>query len=680
MVQATYVAVRYSSLSFRMVDLKWDLTISDTVDSSIALVDGSTVLLTPLGISVVPPPMSAFKLTLPGACICSHFCSPCSCPACTVSGVDQPTADESSWVFTSVCDKALLYIVRGSVTGEPIDTGYTVPLMHVLGLIVGYDDLQYTSYAMNSLHCSYSSHSSFLNVAITVYDHDHGTYKLTVDKEEATIPHLKGILALRVDLRSGAIISSSLELCPKDESIGKLLNCPFSCSHVGYAVHASSGYEVQLLFGLLPTTGQTNISYISSYITTEGVQLPEPCQHMTILTGGLTGSEKDANIVSFSPPAGYPTADDTSNVPPWTVVGLSKKNRLYCGEVLLMSGASSYCVNSTLGILTYITVGTRPALHYVSIAALIGLNYLHGQHTEEQYYLECGEPRPVERGASLIATVPGESRTVIQLPRGNLEVFEPRPLILMKARLLLSDQEGFYECLKLLRRQKIDLNYIVDYNPKLFMANIASFIRTTLATNADYLSLFISSLEPGNASIFKYPLAIVGQATLTPSTTTGANPMSEIIIDSLTWADFAGPQKVDHVCSYMLRELLLLLNEGKHEALNPILCCYAKPNPPLLEDALTCISSHFIGNTPVNRAAALASPKVQSAIKYLAFLAEGQKLFEAAIGQYDFVMARAVARQCQMDPKHYSPLLQRFEAITSTQVSPVPLNNGGLVA
>ena len=156
--------------------------------------------------------------------------------------------------------------------------------------------------------------------------------------------------------------------------------------------------------------------------------------------------------------------------------------------------------------------------------------------------------------------------------------------------------------------------------------------------------------------------------------------MSEVIVDSLTWTDFAGPQKVDHVCSYMLRELLLLLNEGKHEALNPILCCYAKPNPPLLEDALTCISTHFIGNTALNRAATLASPKVQSAIKYLAFLAEGQKLFEAAIGQYDFVMARAVARQCQMDPKHYSPLLERFEAITSTQGSPGLLISGGLEA
>jgi elongator complex protein 1 len=52
--------------------------------------------------------------------------------------------------------------------------------------------------------------------------------------------------------------------------------------------------------------------------------------------------------------------------------------------------------------------------------------------------------------------------------------------------------------------------------------------------------------------------------------------------------------------------------------------------------------------------------QVQSAIKYLVFLAEGSALFDAALGSCDFEMARAVARQCQMDPKIYLPLLKVY--------------------
>ena len=57
----------------------------------------------------------------------------------------------------------------------------------------------------------------------------------------------------------------------------------------------------------------------------------------------------------------------------FVVVGLSSRNRLYCGETLLIAGASSLAVNAALGMFLFCTVGTRPQLHFVSIEALLGV-------------------------------------------------------------------------------------------------------------------------------------------------------------------------------------------------------------------------------------------------------------------------------------------------------------------
>lgn len=105
-------------------------------------------------------------------------------------------------------------------------------------------------------------------------------------------------------------------------------------------------------------------------------------------------------------------------------------------------------------------------------------------------------------------------------------------------------------------------------------------------------------------------------------------------------------------------------------ALNPTLCTYARQRPPLLVEALTLIREVCAAPAPASAHGALDAAtanggggslsvaKVQSAIRYLAFLADGTALFNAALGDCDFDMARAVSRQCQMDPKVYLPLLQ----------------------
>jgi len=67
------------------------------------------------------------------------------------------------------------------------------------------------------------------------------------------------------------------------------------------------------------------------------------------------------------------------------VVGLTARNRLYCGETLLVAGASSFAINEPLGVLMYITVGTTPALHFVPLEALAKLDMMQGVDGDDQY-------------------------------------------------------------------------------------------------------------------------------------------------------------------------------------------------------------------------------------------------------------------------------------------------------
>ena len=239
------------------------------------------------------------------------------------------------------------------------------------------------------------------------------------------------------------------------------------------------------------------------------------------------------------------------------------------------------------------------------------------------------------------------------MPRGNLEGFEPRPLIFLKARELL-DKSELLPCLLLLRRQKVDLNYLIDYNPVLFLQCVVPLVREILTLNPDLLSLLVSSLEPGDTTATKYP---------TPAP---VDTVSEFIIwraSQLPVKDFyEGSKKVNIVCSAVREALLKYLNHSQGDRVNaalyPALCTYAKQNPPMLVEALTLIKTVTFSSDKGGQGQLFPASRAPAAIKYLALLAEGSALFDAALGCCDFDMARAVARQCQMDPKAYLPLLK----------------------
>jgi len=98
--------------------------------------------------------------------------------------------------------------------------------------------------------------------------------------------------------------------------------------------------------------------------------------------------------------------------------------------------------------------------------------------------------RAVERG-SRIVTVDPYIRTVLQMPRGNLEGIYPRIITLKR---VIADIESleYGKAFRALRQHKIDINMIYDVNPDQFIANVPKFIAEV--DKVDSLNLFINSL------------------------------------------------------------------------------------------------------------------------------------------------------------------------------------------
>jgi hypothetical protein len=657
----------------RLVEYAWDVSSSATPDASVAVVDGSNILLTPLGISTVPPPMSAFRHTLPAPCIHTYFWKSegleKESTEVATTDVETPT-----WGLACLCDGGVLKVIYANSRGKPVSF-LDIDIPHSITKSCGAstatplkcDDI----FQWRAVCVSKADGINTLNIVLM-------GQIINSNVDAHTESNSDGIMHLVVDELKGTILGCRYILnrdnTSSTMSISRLVRWPGS-SDFAVSLQTDLGFEVKrLIMSHSTPTGSESDKEVVLFEDAledcgEHMHLPERCDHIMIVVDSMdSGDGRDINQSCITK-ARSVSADSADMKGRYCAVGLSARNRLYCGEVLLVAGASSFACNGPLGVLTYVTVGTKPHMHFVSVDALLGLSNLAGILAEEsdKYTVEFAEPRPVERGSRLVTVVPGNPKVTVQMPRGNLESFEPRPLILMQATKLL-DSNRYFECLVLLRRQKVDLNFIVDYSPELFLQNVETLVKNALSTNAELLSLLVSSLEPNNSSLFKYHFAV---SMLKPG-------------DVLTETD--GDQKINTVCAAIRDVLLQSISTGMSKAQNPLLCTYAKQRPPLLEDALEMIAKVHVDErvsavaaslsssaksaksassaaAVPTRAAVLASNRVQSSIKYLAFLADGQHLFDAALGQCDYAMARAVARQCQMDPKHYMPLLEGFESI-----------------
>src|SRR3546814_5396816 len=95
-------------MSFIFLDFGWESLVSMSPDATAIVVDGATFNSTPLGVSMVPPPMSTSSLKLPSACVhaallpLTEECSPYNWMLVTLSSNGHVTLFDGSNKFADL--------------------------------------------------------------------------------------------------------------------------------------------------------------------------------------------------------------------------------------------------------------------------------------------------------------------------------------------------------------------------------------------------------------------------------------------------------------------------------------------------------------------------------------------------------------------------------------------------
>ncbi|KAH6585500.1 hypothetical protein BASA50_001109 [Batrachochytrium salamandrivorans] len=295
-------------------------------------------------------------------------------------------------------------------------------------------------------------------------------------------------------------------------------------------------------------------------------------------------------------------------------IGLSERNKLFVGDRTLSLDCTSFFVHDEFLIISTLT-------HTVRFLELgLSLNEFHfGEQTPGATFDELN--RRVERGSQIVLAVPSDTKLVMQMPRGNLEIVFPRALVLSAVRHSI-DRLDYKTAFVACRKHRIDMNLIVDHSPEAFWLHISDFV--IHINDADHLNLFISNMRNEDVTRVMY----------STKKDIGGSDVSD---------------KVNMVCDRMEKALDSIDSD---KFIQPILTSNACKKPPNLEGAMRRI---------YNLKASRSIEAAESALKYLIFLVDVDQLFDVALGMYDFALVLMVAQHSQKDPREYLPFLSTLQ-------------------
>ncbi|TFK25707.1 pol II transcription elongation factor [Coprinopsis marcescibilis] len=319
---------------------------------------------------------------------------------------------------------------------------------------------------------------------------------------------------------------------------------------------------------------------------TENVgQFPEFCAHMQVASAQLKGSDEKRSLF----------------------VGLGKSGKLYVSSgpdswSILASNTNSFTVAS--GFVIFATTAHESKYAPVEeIASLLAA----GNEGPLKDVPDKWVVRKLERGSRIVVAVPSTMSLVLQMPRGNLETVNPRPLVMQVAKQDLDAGEyrkAFMAC----RKHRIDFNELVDHDQEAFLRGIPHFVEQI--PEVDYLNLFLTMI--------------------------GRGPQSA--------------ETVTKICDALRVELE---SRDLKRYINTILTAHVVKSPPDYESALAEL--HRLRETD--------STVVEEAVKYVIFLVDAEKLFDIALGMYDFSLVLMIAQHAQKDPREYLPFLRELRSL-----------------
>ncbi|KAJ2918056.1 hypothetical protein MD484_g2395, partial [Candolleomyces efflorescens] len=291
-------------------------------------------------------------------------------------------------------------------------------------------------------------------------------------------------------------------------------------------------------------------------------------------------------------------------------VGLAKSGRLYVfvpgrDARILATNANSFTISSSFVVLTT----TSHESKYVPISELLAIlsSTAENESTESNDVPDQWTVRKVERGSRIVVAVPSTMSLVLQMPRGNLETINPRPLVMEVVTKDLNEgnyRKAFFAC----RKHRIDLNVLVDHDQEQFLDRVPQFVEQI--HEIDHLNLFLTLIGRGNQA----------------------------------------PEVVIKICDAVRIELE---KKDLKKYINTILTAHVVKNPPDYESGLA----------ELLRLRETDQSLVEEAVKYIIFLVDAEKLFDIALGMYDFSLVLMIAQHAQKDPREYLPFLKELRSL-----------------
>ncbi|KAJ7252430.1 IKI3 family-domain-containing protein [Mycena haematopus] len=288
-------------------------------------------------------------------------------------------------------------------------------------------------------------------------------------------------------------------------------------------------------------------------------------------------------------------------------LGLSNSGKLFvtapsADSRTLASNATSFTVASGFLILTT----SAHEATFIPLSSL-GALLIPGDNGDPKAIPSTWEKRRVERGSRIVTAVSSAMSLVLQMPRGNLETINPRPLVMEVVRQDLDARlyrKAFLSC----RKHRIDLNALVEHDYATFLANLPLFIEQV--HEVDHISLFLTGVGRGKQS----------------------------------------PEIIAQLCDALRAELE---RKDLTKYVNCILTAYMVKTPPDPEAGLALLLRLRESNPDL----------VEEAVKYIIFLVDADRLFDTALGMYDFSLVLMIAQYAQKDPREYLPFLRELRSL-----------------
>ncbi|KAG7163721.1 putative elongator complex protein 1 [Homarus americanus] len=580
----TWVVTTNKSCGFGPLDL-----------AHVAVIDGQKLLMTPFRQSGIPPPMSAYEITFTGQINAVMFAPPVV-KVCEASPDNSQCVEDSGFLETldpPGCNSNNLCVFHGSETLTFLTQAHADDILDDYGCGVRVTGAGGNGYSVQ------------VKVHRVIAQH-----KIEWDPEQ-----------IMLDLEFSKFCSwvwaakNTLLACYKTDD---------ACSVVIMDLQGIGSEPAQVIVkAVLPT----EVSIVSISPAPDGTVavLQLECGSLlkldlqTRMIEPLCVNGKDIRFPSVCEQVSLCPVKDGSQFMP---LGLTCRNRLYWGYNQLLANCTSYHIHTD-----HLLVTTTN--HILEVMPLME-SYMSKRVAGGAEDCGVAGSRKVERGSRIVTAVPQDTRVVLQMPRGNLEVVNPRPLAIHTLKQLLNEHK-YYQAMDIIRKQRVDLNLIYDHNPAEFLANITHFVQNV--DNPHRIDLFIASLSEVDFT----------------TTTYSFNYSNRQHHDNKTEASGG---KIDMVCE-ALREAMISVDEEKF--LLPILTSYVKMTSSQMDVALKKIQE--IKDIKDKKFKVSA----EEGLRHLLYIADVNELYDVALGTYDFDLVMMVAEKSQKDPKEYLPFLNELK-------------------